>query len=121
MFLLVVNLCLGADKLVIFPARDTLHLHLDDHMASVTMRSPRQVLVPRALLGRVTASWRLAVQAATLLGGVLAGAIAGLAGSGTRPVFAAAGSLTLITVAGAWCAGLRYEDASGTAVSLSRE
>ena len=26
MFMLVLNLCLGADKLIIFLARDTLHL-----------------------------------------------------------------------------------------------
>ena len=186
-FLLVVNLCLGTDKLVIFLARDTLHLPPDQVglvvaaggiggllgaattgllcrrlgplsvvtlccaasglalilisvatampvalignllytwmiiAASVTMRSLRQVLVPRVLLGRVTASWRLAGQAVTLLGGVLAGAMAGLLGSDARPVFAAAGSLTLITVAAAWFAGLRDEDASSVALSLLRE
>jgi hypothetical protein len=41
--------------------------------ASVTLRALRQVLVPRDLLGRVTAAWRLAGKAATLAGAVLAG------------------------------------------------
>ena len=136
-FMLVLNLCLGADKLIIFLARDTLRLPpaqvglvvtaggaggllgaagtrllvriagplpaviltccasgaaliliavapsmavlLTGNLlytwavvaASVTMRSVRQVLVPRELLGRVTASWRLAGQGVTLAGAVL--------------------------------------------------
>ena len=123
-FMLVLNLCLGADKLIIFFTRNTLHLPPGQVglvvtaggagglvgaagasrlcrwlgpraavtlsatssglallliaaatsmpvvlagnllytwaiiVASVTMRSLRQVLVPRDLLGRVTASWR---------------------------------------------------------------
>jgi Major Facilitator Superfamily len=77
--------------------------------ASVTMRSLRQVLVPRDLLGRVTASWRLGGQGVTLAGALLAGAMAGLLGGDPRPVFAAAGSLTLLTVAVAWFAALRTE------------
>jgi len=76
--------------------------------ASVTNRSLRQALVPRPLLGRVMASWRLSIQAVTLAGGLLAGAAAALAGS-PRPVFAAAGVLTLLTVATAWLAALRHE------------
>ena len=77
--------------------------------ASVTMRSLRQVLVPRELLGRVTASWRFGGQAVTLVGGVLAGALAALLGNNPRPVIAAAGCLTVCTVAAAWFAGLRKE------------
>ena len=184
LFLLVLNLCLGADKLIIFFARDALHLPpgqvglvvtaggvgglvgavgtsplcrwlgplpvvtlcaaasgialilistatsmpvlLGGNLlytwaiiaASVTMRALRQVLVPRELLGRVTASWRLGGQAVTLAGAVLAGAMAGLLGGDPRPVFASAGGLTLVTVVVAWLAGLRKEDASGVAVSL---
>jgi MFS family permease len=76
--------------------------------ASVTNRSVRQAVVPRPLLGRVMASWRLSTQAVTLAGGLLAGAAAALAGS-PRPVFAAAGVLTLLTVATAWLAALRHE------------
>ena len=86
--------------------------------ASVTMRSLRQVLVPRDLLGRVTACWRLGGQTVTLFGGVLAGALAGLLGNNPRPVIAAAGCLTLLTVAVAWFASLAKENASGVAVRL---
>ena len=172
-FMLVLNLCLGADKLLIFLTKNTLHLPpaqvglvvtaggvggllgamgtsllcrwlgplpviafcaaasgialiligaatsmpvvLAGNLlytwaivaASVTMRSLRQILVPRELLGRVTASWRLGGQAVTLIGGVVAGAAAGLLGNDPRPVFAAAGTLTLITAAAAWFAGLQ--------------
>jgi MFS family permease len=175
LFMLVLNLCLGADKLIIFLARDTLHLGpglvglvvtaggaggLAGAMttarlcrrlgpvrvvalgaalsgvalvliaaatslpvvvaanvlytwaiivASVTMRSLRQVLVPRELLGRVTASWRLGGQAVTLAGALLAAAVATALGGDPRPVFAAAGALTLGTVAVAWQAGLHTE------------
>lgn len=182
-FMLILNLCLGADKLIIFMARDTLRLSAAQVglvvtagaigglagaagtavlvrrtgpvaavvacsaasglalilmsaasampvllaanllytgaviAASVTMRALRQVLVPRELLGRVTASWRLAGQAVTLGGAVLAGVAASLLGS-PRPVFAAAGSITLLTVALAWQAGLRKQDASAVAVTL---
>jgi hypothetical protein len=49
----------------------------------------------------------VSMQAVTLGGAVLAGAMAGLLGNDPRPVFAAAGILTLGTVAGAWFAGLR--------------
>jgi hypothetical protein len=73
------------------------------------MRSLRQVLVPREMLGRVTASWRLGGQGVALIGAILAGGMAGLLGGDPRPVFAAAGILTLLTVAIAWFAGLRRE------------
>ena len=182
--MLTLNLCLGADKLIIFLGKDTLHLPPGQVgflvtaggvgglagaagtgrlcrwlaplpvvalccagsglalvlisvatampvllagnflytwaivAASVTMRSLRQVLVPRDLLGRVTASWRLGGQTVTLVGGVLAGALAGLLGNNPRPVIAAAGCLTLLTVAVAWFAGLAKENASGMAVGL---
>lgn len=184
LFLLMLNLCLGADKLIIFFARNTLHLppgqvglvvaaggaggvlgaagtsllcrrlgplpvvtlcsavsgialilisaatsapvFLAGNLlytwaiiaASVTLRALRQVLVPRDLLGRVTGSWRLAGQAVTLAGAVLAGATAGLLGNDPRPVFAAAGTLTVLSTSIAWMAGLRKEDASAIAVSL---
>jgi MFS family permease len=181
MFVLVLNFCLGADKLIIFFTRNTLHLPpgqvglvvtaggaggllgaigtsplcrwlgplpvvafcsaasgaglivvgaatsmpvaLAGNLlytwaiiaASVTMRSLRQLLVPRRLLGRVTASWRLGGQAVTLAGGVLAGVMAGLLGNDPRPVFAAAGVLTLLTVAAAWFAGLQKAPAAEVA------
>jgi len=183
-FMLTLNLCLGADKLIIFLGQDTLHLSAGQVgfvvtaggvgglagaagtgllcrwlaplpavalccagsglalilmsvatampvllagnslyiwaivAASVTMRSLRQVLVPRELLGRVTASWRLGGQTVTLVGGVLAGVLAGLLGGDPRPVIAAAGGLTLCTVTVAWFAGLQKENASAVAVRL---
>jgi hypothetical protein len=88
--------------------------------ASVALRSVRQVLVPRELLGRVTASWRLGSQAVTLAGAVMAGIAAATLGGDPRPVFAAAGSLTLITVTVAWLAGLRGQNATVTIVRTSR-
>ena len=86
--------------------------------ASVTTRSLRQALVPRALLGRVTASWRLGGQSVTLAGGVLAGAVAGLLGGDPRPVFAGAGAFTILTVGLAWLAGLRNQDTAAVAGTL---
>jgi predicted MFS family arabinose efflux permease len=181
LFMLVLNLCLGADKLLVFFTKDTLHLPPGQVglivtaggvggllgavgtgplcrwlgplsvvtlgaaasgvalilisaatampvalagnllytwaiiVASVTMRSMRQVLVPRGLLGRVSASWRLGGQAVTLGGAVLAGAVAGLLGNDPRAVFAGAGTLTLCTVAGAWFAALKKAPAAEVA------
>lgn len=175
-FMLVLNLCLGADKLIVFLARDTLHLPPGEVglvitaggagglagavttgllcrligplravwagaalsgaalillsaatsaglaiaasalytwaiiVASVTMRSLRQVLVPRELLGRVTAGWRLGGQGVTFCGALLAGALASASGSDPRPVLAGAGVLTLGTAGLAWWLGLRRED-----------
>lgn len=174
-FVLLLNLCLGADKLIIFFTRSTLHLPPGQVglvvaaggigglagavgtgllcrwlgplvtvafcalasglaliligtatmaavafagnlcyswaiiAASVTSRSLRQALVPRELLGRVTASWRLGGQAVTLAGGVLAGGLAALSGNDPRPVFAGAGILTLLTAGVCWLAVLRKE------------
>jgi hypothetical protein len=62
------------------------------------MRSLRQVIVPRELLGRVTASWRLGGKAVTFAGALLAGTTAAAMGNDPRPVFAVAGSLALLTV-----------------------
>jgi hypothetical protein len=87
--------------------------------ASVTLRALRQVLVPRELLGRVTAAWRLAAQVVTPIGAVAAGAMTGVLGGDPRPVFAVAGALTIVTVGGAWAAGVwRADAASATAASM---
>jgi predicted MFS family arabinose efflux permease len=176
LFMLLLNLCLGADKLIIFLVRDIVHLPPAQVglvvtaggaggllgamltgtlcrwlgpvktisvsaglsgvalivisiassavvaatanalytwaiiVASVTMRSLRQVLVPRELLGRVTASWRLGGQGVTLAGALLAGAMTAALSADPRPVFAAAGCLTIGTVAAAWWTGLRTEE-----------
>ena len=183
-FLLVLNLCLGADKLVIFLARATLHLPpalvglvvtaggvggllgaigtgalcrrlgplpvvavgaaasgvaliligsatalpvlLAGNLlytwaiiaASVTLRALRQALVPRPLLGRVTAAWRLAGQAVTLAGAVLAGrrprCWPGTRGRCSRRP----GVLTILCAGVAWLAALRKEDGASVAVAL---
>jgi MFS family permease len=179
LFLLVLNLSLGADKLIVFFARDTLRLSATEvglvvtvggvggvigaigtsrlcHWfgplravilctaaagialvlasvsasmpsllianllyswaivaGSVTLRALRQVLVPRHLLGRVTSAWRLAGQAVTVLGALLAGTLTGLLGNDPRPVMAAAGVLAVVSTAAAWLLGIRKEDASG--------
>jgi MFS family permease len=176
LFMLLLNLCLGADKLIIFLVKDIVHLPPAQVglvvtaggaggllgamltgtlcrwlgpvktisvsaglsgvalivisvasssvvaatanalytwaiiVASVTMRSLRQVLIPRELLGRVTASWRLGGQGVTLGGALLAGAITAALSGDPRPVFAAAGCLTIGTVAAAWWTGLRTEE-----------
>ena len=89
--------------------------------ASVTMRALRQVLVPRELLGRVTSSWRLGGQGVTLVGGVLAAAAAGLFGGDPRPVFAIAGSVTLLTVGrrvAGWPAAVRNRGCLGRSARL---
>jgi hypothetical protein len=88
--------------------------------ASVTMRALRQVLVPRELLGRVTASWRLGGQAATVAGALVAGAMASLCGDDPRPVIAGAGLMTLLTVVIAWLTGIRRQDVRQAAVALLR-
>jgi MFS family permease len=183
-FMLVLNLCLGADKLIIFLARTAVHLPASQVglivaaggvggllgaagtgllvrrtgalpavvvsaaasgaallvigtagsmpvllagnllytcaiiAASVTMRALRQVLVPREFLGRVTASWRLGGRSVTLAGGVLAGVAASLLDGNPRPVFAVAGSLTLLTVAVAWLTAIRREHIAGVGLAL---
>ena len=66
----------------------------------------------------MTAAWRLAGQAVTLAGAVLAGTLAGLLGNDPRPVFTAAGTLTVLSTSIAWLVELRREDASSIAVSL---
>jgi predicted MFS family arabinose efflux permease len=184
LFLLVLNLCLGADKLIIFFARDTLRLSATQVglvvtaggvggligavttsrlcqwfgplravivctaasglalvvastsmstppllianllyswaivAGSVTLRALRQVLVPRHLLGRVTSTWRLAGQAVTILGALLAGTMTGLLGNDPRPVMAAAGVLTMLSTAAAWALGIRKQDTSEIAMSM---
>jgi hypothetical protein len=184
MFLLVLNLCLGADKLVIFLARTILHLGpalvglvvtaggaggllgaiatsalcrrlgplpvvagcaaasgvaliligtaaglpvlLAANLlytwaiiaASVTLRALRQALVPRPLLGRVTAAWRLGGQGVTLAGAVLAGAATALLAGHPRPVLTAAGLLTILCTAVAWLAALRKEDRASVALAV---
>jgi uncharacterized membrane protein YdfJ with MMPL/SSD domain len=77
----------------------------------VERRVGRVTLVERQG-GRVTAAWRLGGQVVTPLGAILAGTAAGLPGGNSRPVFAVAGALTIVTVLAAWVAGLRPDPAT---------
>jgi hypothetical protein len=82
----------------------------------VISRTLRQILVPRHMLGPVTAGIRLAGQFATPVGAVAAGAATGLLGNDPRGVFAGAGALTVVTVMVAWVTGIRGQDATGLAL-----
>ena len=75
--------------------------------------------MPRPLLGRVTAAWRLGGQAVTLAGAVLAGAATALLAG--EPAAGARGGrvLTILCAVGvAWLAALRKEDGASVAVAL---
>ena len=89
--------------------------------ASVTLRALRQVLVPREILGRVTASWRLGGQSVTLIGGVLAGAWRRPPRRRPAAGLRRGRSLTLLTVAVAWLAGLRRAERRGTVGGAARQ
>ncbi|MFQ6395451.1 MFS transporter [Nocardia sp. KC 131] len=58
-----------------------------DVLASIVVRTLRQQIVPRKLLGRVTSAVRWVVLAATPLGAVLAGLLTQLADNDPRPAF----------------------------------
>ena len=185
MFLLVVNLCLGADKLIIFLASDTLHLPpgqvglvvsaggVGGLLGAASTGLLCRWLGPLPVITLCCAASGLAlllIGAATSMpvpwpetclrlgdhrrerhepvacgrsssrencwagspppGGSAArrppsseaswpGRWPALLGNDPRPVFAAAGCLTLLTVAVAWFAGLQKEDGSQVAVSLT--
>jgi hypothetical protein len=75
-------------------------------VASLANRTYRQLIVPRALLGRVTSTVRLLFRTADPVGVVIAGALATAIGD-PRPVFLGAGILVAVTAAAGWRAGLR--------------
>ncbi|CAM5299965.1 MFS transporter [Streptomyces xanthochromogenes] len=75
--------------------------------AVVLIRTLRQRLVPRALLGRVTATARVAALAASPIGALAGGALTTLNHGNPRPVFMAAGALSVLTTIAAWFFGLR--------------
>jgi MFS transporter len=81
-------------------------------VASLANRTYRQLIVPRALLGRVTAAVRLLFLTADPLGVVIAGSLATAIGS-PRPVFLGAGLLVAVTAAAGWRAGLRRAGPAG--------
>jgi len=76
-------------------------------VASLANRTYRQLIVPREMLGRVTATVRLLFLTADPLGVVIAGALATAIGD-PRPVFLGAGVLVAATAAAGWRAGLRH-------------
>lgn len=76
-------------------------------LPSIVIRTMRQQLVPRALLGRITSITRVLFLAVTPIGAVLAGTLTGLADNNPRPAFIGAGILIMITVALAWHLELR--------------
>jgi hypothetical protein len=76
-------------------------------VASLANRTYRQLIVPRALLGRVTSTVRLLFLTADPAGVVIAGSLTAALGSNPRPVFLGAGAIVAVTAAAGWGAGLR--------------
>jgi MFS family permease len=71
-------------------------------VGTVNIRALRQQIVPRAMLGRVTATARTLAVAANPAGAAIAGVLTAVAGGDPRPTFLAAGAL------GVCCAALGY-------------
>ncbi|MEV6334330.1 MFS transporter [Nocardia vinacea] len=78
-----------------------------DVLASIVIRTLRQQIVPRELLGRVTGTTRSLVFAAGPVGVVLAGLITQLDGNNPRPVFLAAAVVIGVSAPVVWATGLR--------------
>jgi MFS family permease len=76
-------------------------------VASLVNRTQRQQIVPRALLGRVTATVRLLFLTVDPLGVVAAGLATQSLGGNPRPVFLGAGVIVVATAVTGWLAGLR--------------
>jgi MFS family permease len=77
-------------------------------LASIAIQSLRQRIVPRHLLGRVTATARVTALSAAPLGAALAGALTSLNHDDPRAIFVGAGVLAVATTAVAWVGGLRH-------------
>lgn len=73
----------------------------------IAIRSLRQRLVPRELLGRTTGTARMIALSAGPLGTLLAGILTSLNGGNPRPVFIGAGLLALLLVTSVWLGFLR--------------
>jgi hypothetical protein len=82
-------------------------------VASLANRTYRQLIVPRALLGRVTSTVRLLFLTADPVGVVAAGSLTVAVGGNPRPVFLGAGILVTVTAAAGWRAGLRRAGPAG--------
>jgi hypothetical protein len=76
-------------------------------VANIVLRTLRQQIVPRRLLGRVTSTVRTICLALTPVGAVVAGALTTALGGDPRPVFLGAGLLIVVTAVIAWAAALR--------------
>lgn len=77
--------------------------------ASLLVRAIRQEIVPRQLLGRVTAAARTLFVSATPLGAVLAGAGTAVFGGDPRPVFLICGIVLASAAAAVWFVSLRHQ------------
>jgi hypothetical protein len=84
--------------------------------ASLLVRAIRQEIVPRELLGRVTAAVRTLFVSATPLGAVLVGAGAVVFGGDPRPVFLIFGIVLAGSAVAAWFLSLRQQRDHGQAV-----
>jgi len=82
-------------------------------LGSLLVRSIRQELVPRHLLGRVTAAARTLFISATPLGAIVASGITTASGGSPRPAFLAAGSVLAVSSVAAWGTTLRHHALSG--------
>ncbi|WP_405485262.1 hypothetical protein [Nocardia sp. NBC_00511] len=72
----------------------------------VVVRTPRQQVVPRALLGRVTSTARSLVLTTGTVGTMLAGLLTGLNGDNPRPVFIGAAAFVAASALLVWAAVL---------------
>lgn len=77
--------------------------------AGLLVRSIRQELVPRAMLGRVTATVRTVFVSATPLGSLIGGAATRTAHGDPRPAFLVAGVILICATGLAWAATLRHQ------------
>ncbi|MEC3920360.1 MFS transporter [Nocardia sp. CDC160] len=74
--------------------------------AVIVVRSVRQAIVPRTMLGRVTSSARSAILAASAAGAMVSGVLTRAAGDNPRPVFFLAGAIIAITAPVVWFTSL---------------
>lgn len=71
-------------------------------VAGLVNRTDRQRIVPRDLLGRVTAAVRMLFLAADPLGVIVAGTLTAALGGDPRPVFLLAGTVVVVAATVGW-------------------
>jgi MFS family permease len=76
-------------------------------VASLVIRSLRQEIVPRDLLGRVSGTVRTLFLTVVPLGVLITGSLTSLLGNDPRPVFLGCGLVIAMSVAAAWLSTLR--------------